>query len=110
MSKQVWTFLTNHAQVLLFVAHNPHSTAREIAVQVGVTERAVQRLLDDLQEAGYLRRRREGRSNVYTVDLERPLRHSAQRGRPVRELVTLLLRYLDSPAPGDPPLDAGAHG
>lgn len=89
--------------MLLFVAHNPHSTAREIAAQVGVTERAVQRLLDDLQESGYLRRRREGRGNVYTVDLEQPLRHSAQRGQPVRELVTLLLRYLDAPAPGEGP-------
>ncbi len=97
MTKPAWTFLTNHAQVLLFVAHNEHSTAREIAMEVGITERAVQRLLDDLEDSGYLQRHKEGRSNHYTVDLEQPLRHSAQRGQPVRELMTLLLHYLDSP-------------
>lgn len=101
MTKPAWTFLTNHAQVLLFVAHNPHSTAREIAVEVGITERAVQRLLDDLEDSGYLQRHKEGRNNHYTVDLEQPLRHSAQRGQPVRALVTLLLHYLDGPMTPD---------
>ena len=60
-----WTFLTNHAQVLLCVTRNNRQTAREIAATVGVTEHAVQRILDDLEEAGCLRRFRDGRINRY---------------------------------------------
>jgi DNA-binding Lrp family transcriptional regulator len=93
-----WTFLTNHAQVLLFIAHNTRVTAREIAENVGITERAVQRIVDDLEEAGYIRRFHEGRSNRYEVDFDRPLRHPAQRGQPIRTLLALLLQYLELPA------------
>lgn len=93
MPKPTWTFLTNHAQVLLCVASNGRITAREIAAEVRITERAVQRLLDDLEETGYLRRHREGRNNHYEVDLSQPLRHPAQRGQPVRDLFDLLLHY-----------------
>ena len=95
MSKSTWTFLTNHAQVLLFVARSAHATAREIAASVGITERAVQRLLDDLEVEGYIHKTREGRGNRYEVDYDRPLRHPAQRGQPVRELLDLLLTFLD---------------
>lgn len=97
MARLSWTFLTNHAQVLLCVANNPHVTAREIAVQVRITERAVQRIVDDLETAGYLSRYREGRNNRYEVNLDRPLRHPVQRGQPVRDLFDLLLRYFDTP-------------
>lgn len=93
MTQSTWTFLTNHAQVLLCVASNPHITARDIAGVVGITERAVQRIVDDLERAGYLRRHREGRKNHYDVDLDQPFRHPAQRGRTVRDLFNLLLRY-----------------
>lgn len=99
MPHATWTFLTNHAQVLLFVARNQHTTAREIAASVGITERAVQRLLDDLEAEGYIHRIREGRGNRYVVNLERPLRHPAQRGQPVRELLDLLLTFLDRSFP-----------
>ena len=85
-----WTFLTNHAQVFLCVARNSRLTAKEIAAQVGITERAVQRLLDDLEEAGYLSRAREGRRNIYAIHPERPMRHPAQQGRAVRDLLALL--------------------
>ena len=95
-----WTFLTNHAQVLLYIAQNHQVTAREIAAQVGITERAVLRILDELEEAGYIRRYHEGRTNRYEVDLDRPLRHPAQRGQPIRDLLDLLLHYLDTtPSP-----------
>jgi len=90
-----WTFLTNHAQVLLFIAHNTHVTAREIAVEVGITERSVLHILDDLEEAGYIQRFHEGRTNRYEVDFERPLRHPAQRGQPVRSFIDLLLRFYE---------------
>lgn len=85
-----WTFLTNHAQVLLCISQNNRLTAREIAAQVGITERAVQRLLDDLQASGYISHEREGRRNVYTIHPERPMRHPAQHGHAIRDLLELL--------------------
>lgn len=92
MSKPEWTFLTNHAQVFLCVAKNDHITAREIATIVGITERAVQRILDDLEQEGYIERFREGRRNRYSTSLDKPLRHPAQHGQPVRDLLSLLLQ------------------
>jgi DeoR/GlpR family transcriptional regulator of sugar metabolism len=85
-----WTFLTNHAQVLLVVSQNPRLTAREIAAQVQITERAVQRILDDLEVAGYIARHRDGRRNAYEVYPDLPMRHPAQSGHSVRELLDLL--------------------
>jgi DNA-binding IclR family transcriptional regulator len=85
-----WTFLTNHAQVLLCIAQNPQMTSKEIAAHVGITERAVQRLLDDLAKADYISRTRDGRRNVYEIHPERPMRHPAQQGRAIRDLLDLL--------------------
>jgi predicted ArsR family transcriptional regulator len=86
-----WTFLTNHAQVLLCLVHNGgRMTAREIAAVVGITERAVQRILDDLEEAGYISRFREGRQNRYEIHPDLPMRHPLQRGRAIKELLELL--------------------
>ena len=93
MSKPEWTFLTNHAQVFLCVAQNDHVTAREIASIVGITERAVQRIIDDLEKDGYIQRFRDGRSNRYSISLDKPLRHPAQHGQPVRDLLALLLAH-----------------
>lgn len=86
-----WTFLTNHAQVLLCLVRNGgRMTAREIAGVVGITERAVQRILDDLEETGYISRFRDGRQNRYEIHPDQPMRHPAQRGHVVRELMELL--------------------
>lgn len=85
-----WTFLTNHAQVLLCVARNHSVTAREIALQVGITERAVQRILRDLDDAGYISHTRDGRTNRYEIHADTPMRHPAQQGHAVRELIDLL--------------------
>jgi predicted transcriptional regulator len=98
-----WTFLTNHAQVLLCVARNPDLTTREIAQEVGITERAVQRLIRDLAESGYISHERQGRQNHYVVHFERPMRHPAQQGRRIRELIDLLSPL--APQPGEHPLD-----
>ncbi|MER6817560.1 winged helix-turn-helix domain-containing protein [Spirillospora sp. NPDC000708] len=68
-----WTFLTNHARVLVAAARDPDSRVRDIAEQVGVTERAVQRITTDLESAGYLTRARTGRRTRYAVDLDQPL-------------------------------------
>lgn len=86
-----WTFLTNHSQVLLCIARNPRSTAKEIATTVGITERAVQRLLRDLEESGYISRIRDGRQNLYEIHPDRPMRHPAQHGHIIRELLDLLI-------------------
>ncbi len=89
MSK--WTFLTNHAQVLLCIARNQRATAREIAATVGITERAVQRILQDLEADDYISRFRDGRQNYYEVHPERPMRHPAQHGHLIQELLALLV-------------------
>lgn len=85
-----WTFLTNHSQVLLCIANNQRITAKEIAEIVGITERAVQRLIRDLEESGYIVRLRVGRQNRYVIDFAQPMRHPAQGGRTVGELIELL--------------------
>lgn len=92
MAPSNWTFLTNHAQVFLCIAHNTHLTAREISLQVGITERAVQRIVSDLEKEGYIEHAKEGRTNRYTIDLDKPLRHPAQRGQRVRDLLSQILR------------------
>ncbi|MCL6563466.1 MAG: winged helix-turn-helix transcriptional regulator [Firmicutes bacterium] len=86
-----WTFLTNHAQVLLCLASNGgQMTAREIAHAVGITERAVQRILSDLEAAGYISRFRDGRRNRYEIHSDLPMRHPAQRGLTVRDLLEIM--------------------
>ncbi len=84
-----WTFLTNHAHVLLVVRRDPRARLREIADAVGVTERAIQLILGDLETAGYLRRTREGRRNSYDV-LGGPLRHPLDKGRAVDDVLDAL--------------------
>jgi len=84
-----WTFLTNHAHVLLVVRRDPHARLREIADAVGVTQRAVQLILGDLETAGYLSRTRVGRRNEYAV-LGGPLRHPLEHGRAVDDLLDAL--------------------
>ncbi len=86
-----WTFLTNHAQVLLCLVRNGgRMTAREIAETVGITERAVQRILYDLDEAGYISRFRHGRQNRYEIHPDLPMRHPMQQGKAVKDLLELL--------------------
>lgn len=70
-----WTFLTNHSHVLLSIAANPQSRMRDLALAVGITERAVQRIIDDLVTGGYLTVEREGRRNRYQINRKLPLRH-----------------------------------
>jgi len=86
-----WTFLTNHAQVLLSIARNQNATAREIAAHVGITERAVQKIVADLVTAGYLTRARVGRRNSYIVATGRPFRHPLTAGHDLDKLLHLLL-------------------
>jgi predicted ArsR family transcriptional regulator len=87
-----WTFLTNHAQVLLCLAETPDARLRDVAEQVGITERASQRILADLVDAGYVKTTRVGRRNHYTLDREHPMRHTAQRGYEIGALLETLSR------------------
>ena len=85
-----WTFLTNHTHVLVCLTRQPNTTLREVAGQVGITERAVQRIVSDLQNAGVLHAERTGRRNRYTVDGQQPLRHPLEAHRSVHDLLSLL--------------------
>lgn len=84
-----WTFLTNHAHVLLCLADAPEVRVRDVALRVGITERAVQRILAELEEASYIQRSREGRRNVYAVRPDLPLRHPIEAHRNVDALLAL---------------------
>ena len=85
-----WRFLTNHTQVLLCIARDPDVRLRDVADEVGVTERAAQRIVADLVEAGFVERERVGRRNRYLVNRDRQMRHPAQLGHEVGELLELL--------------------
>jgi DNA-binding IclR family transcriptional regulator len=88
--RKTWTFLTNHAQVLLCLAETPNVRLRDVAERVGITERATQRILAELIEAGYVKTERIGRRNRYTVDRKHAMRHSAQLGYQVGALLEAL--------------------
>jgi len=85
-----WTFLTNHAQVLLAVAHNPQATVAELARTARITERSAYRLLADLQQAGYVRRRKVGRHNSYEINPNLPLRDPTVENGLVSDLLRLV--------------------
>lgn len=85
-----WTFLTNHAHVLLCVYLEPESRLREVAQRVGITERMVQKIVTELAEAGYLVVQKYGRCNHYQVQRERRLRHPLESQLAVGQLLELL--------------------
>ena len=85
----VWTFLTNHSHVLICLAGEPTLRLRDVAERVGITERAVQKIVADLEAAGVLRKIRDGRRNHYEIDTARPLRHPVEAHRRVSDLLAL---------------------
>ncbi|GAA1054282.1 MarR family transcriptional regulator [Dietzia natronolimnaea] len=85
-----WTFLTNHAHVLLCIAQDSETRLRDIADAVGITERATQRIVAELEEAGYLQRIRDGRRNRYSLNRDLPLRHPLERDHMVGEILSVL--------------------
>jgi DNA-binding MarR family transcriptional regulator len=90
-----WTFVTNHAAVLLCLARDPEIRMRDVAHRVGITERAAQRIVADLVEEGYVVRRRVGRRNVYEVEPGRAMRHRLARHREIGDFLDLMLDGLD---------------
>ncbi len=91
MASGQWTFPSNHAHVLVCIARNPDCLVREIAEQVGITERAVMRIISELEEEGFVSHERHGRRNRYSFDPDRQLRHPNEEGVLIRELLEPIL-------------------
>ena len=86
---QRWTFLSNHSHVLVCLDRNANVRLRDVAAMVGVTERAVQRIVLELEQAGVVARRREGRRNVYEINRRAHLRHPLEGHRTIADLLEL---------------------
>jgi len=91
-TSQNWTFLSNHAHVLVCIAKNPDVRLSEVAELVGVRERTVHRIVHDLIDAGYISVTKVGRNNVYSVDLDKPLRHPLEAEHNIQAIVAPLLK------------------
>ncbi|MFJ8787683.1 helix-turn-helix transcriptional regulator [Streptomyces sp. NPDC102462] len=87
-----WTFLTSHARVLATIADNRTARIRDIAARCRLTERAVQKIISDLERDGYLSHTRQGRGNTYRIDASKILRHPAEADLTVASLLSLLIR------------------
>jgi DNA-binding IscR family transcriptional regulator len=84
-----WTFLSNHGHVVVQLAKNPDITLAELARVIGVTERHISSVLNDLKEAGYIEVIKEGRKNSYRVLVEMPLRHSAESHKTLQDVLNV---------------------
>jgi DNA-binding MarR family transcriptional regulator len=84
-----WTFLTNHAHVLIHLHADPESRVRDLADAVGITERSVMNILADLEEGGYVTRTRVGRRNEYRVHPRLRFRHPAEADQPIGKLLEI---------------------
>ena len=108
-----WSFLTNDALVLIHIGRRPESTGLEIAQAIGITERAVRKIVAGLQAAGYIETERIGRRNRYRVDIQRPLRRIGERELTVGELLAIVpdkqgaLAEEAGPVTGHPPRNSG---
>jgi predicted transcriptional regulator of viral defense system len=104
-----WTFVTNHSRVLAAIAEDRTTRVRDIAARCRLTERAVQKIIADLEEGGYLTHVREGRSNVYRIAPGTLLRHPADAPATVAELLSVLVRHESGrPAPSAAEEPAGS--
>jgi predicted ArsR family transcriptional regulator len=87
-----WTFLTNHAHVLALISRHPQIVLRQVAARIGITERAVQRIILELEQGGFIVREKVGRQNFYQVKGDKPLRHPVQVDCVVQDLLDLIAR------------------
>jgi DNA-binding transcriptional ArsR family regulator len=85
-----WTFLTNYALVLSFLAKHSMITARELSMEIGITERAVRKIIVDLEAEGYIIKSKEGRRIRYSIDPDLPLRHETQQDKSIADLLEIL--------------------
>jgi DNA-binding transcriptional ArsR family regulator len=100
-----WSFLTNHALVLIYVGRHPEGSGLEIAQAVGITERAVRKILAELQGEAYVETERIGRRNRYRVDVHRPVRRVGERDLTVGELLGVIPDEYGPPAQASPSPD-----
>jgi hypothetical protein len=91
MAMAEWSFLTNHARVLVCIAHDPGVRLRDIASMVGITERSAYGIVTELAGAGYVVKERDGRRNRYHVQAHLPLREVIGRQRTIGEMLDLLV-------------------
>jgi predicted transcriptional regulator len=87
-----WTYLSNHSHVLICLVHNSQTRIRDIAAQVQITERAVQRILHDLESAGVISKEKFGRRNSYTINMDSHLRHPLESHSQVRDLLSFAVQ------------------
>jgi predicted ArsR family transcriptional regulator len=85
-----WTFLTNYALVLLYLAKHPRITARELSMSIGITERAVRKIIADLETEGYFEKEKEGRRVRYSINPKLPFRHYTQKDKAIEKLLGAL--------------------
>ena len=86
-----WSFLTNHARVLLCIAHDPGARLRDIAASLGITDRSVYGIVTDLTAAGYVIKHRDGRRNLYQIQAHLPLPEPASKEPAIGEVLALLI-------------------
>jgi hypothetical protein len=86
-----WNFLTNHARVLLCIAHDPDARLRDIAASLGITERSVYGIVTDLTAAGYVVKHKDGRRNLYQIQAHLPLPEPASKEPAIGEVLALLI-------------------
>jgi len=91
MRKKQWNFLTSHGNVFVFIAKHPQMTTREIAYEVGITERSVQKIILDLETGGYVVKHKEGVRNRYTIHPEMPMRHPTHSNHAIGDLLEALI-------------------
>jgi hypothetical protein len=97
MGRDGWTFLTNHGHVLVCLAMNPDALLRDVATRVGITERAAQQIVGDLEQAGVLIRHKVGRRNRYVVRREELFRHPVEGGVTIGDFMDLVRRARTCP-------------
>ncbi len=90
-----WSFLTNHARVLLYIAHDPGARLRDISASLGITERTAHGIITDLAEAGYVVKQKDGRRNRYRIEAHLPLREPGSREPAIGEVLAVLLGSTD---------------
>ena len=102
-----WTLLTGHGHVLVEIARNPGARMRDLSVSAGITERRVQLIVADLEEAGYLTRQREGRRNRYVINTAHAFRHPSQDGHRIGPFLALLATAGEENASADSSPESG---
>lgn len=95
---QEWTFFSNYAHVLVCLAQNPRALLREVAERVGVTERTAMRLITRLDEAGILKRVKQGRRNFYQIETSEHLRHPLEAHCTIEQLLGMILQQAGNSA------------